>query len=184
MLKILKSFKDIKGVGIVELLIAAFVLLLVCAFTLNAFVGQKDAQNIQAQVSDAQQAATFSMAELTKAVRNAGYRVPVGTLPYRKGIGSLGHDTLIIYNQTDSIRFFLDYTAIYSDMAHPALMRQQNATLPQVFAENIEDVDFTPVGTNTLTLSITARTEKIDSHLNDYRRRTVSCDILMPNAAP
>ncbi|MGH8004350.1 MAG: type II secretion system protein, partial [Limisphaerales bacterium] len=93
MLKLLKPLKNPKGISIVELLIGAFILALISAITLQAFIGQKDASNIQAQVSDAQQAATFSVAEITKAVRNAGYRTPVGTPSsgYRKGIGILGH---------------------------------------------------------------------------------------------
>ncbi|MGH8004818.1 MAG: hypothetical protein ACRECJ_08860, partial [Limisphaerales bacterium] len=86
---------------------------------------------------------------------------------------------LIIYNQNDSIIFYLDYT---SDAAHPALRKIDALGTNSIYAEDIEDVDFNPVGANALTVSLTARTEKIDKHLNDYRRRTVSCQILIPNA--
>ena len=186
MLKLLKSLKNTKGISIVELLIGAFILAVVSAVTLQAFLGQKEASNMQAQVSDAQQAATFSMAEITKVVRNAGYRVPVGTPPYQKITGFLGHDTLITYcyNSTalkvDTTRFFLAYTG--ADAAHPKLMKKVNTDGAEPYAEDIEDVDFNPVGTNSLVVSLTARTEKIDKHLNDYRRRTVSTQIFIPNA--
>lgn len=189
MLKLLKSVKNPKGFTIVELLIGAFILLLVSAVTLQAFLGQKEASNMQAQVSEAQQAATFSLAEITKSVRNAGYRT--GGKVYRIQSGALGHDTLIIYcfnsitNSIDSIRFFLDHT---TDAAHPALKKLvNNAGTGEVYAENIEDIDFFwgPGGfgdTKSCTVSLTARTEKIDKHLNDYRRRTVSTQIQVPNS--
>jgi len=183
MQKTLRLLKSPKGISLVELLIGAFIMAVISALTLQAFIGQKDAQNIQAEISDAQQAASFSLAELTKAIRNAGYKVPSG-IPYRKGFGTLGHDTLIIYyyNEAtatvDSTRFFLDHT---SDVAHPALKKQLNNGTAEVYAENIEDVDFAP-GFKSLTVSLTARTERIDKHLNDYRRRTVSSNISIPNA--
>ena len=192
-LKIFNSIRNRDGVGLVEILISAFIVILVVAFTLRAFVGQKDAQNTQAQVTDVQQAASFTMQELTTAIRNAGYMVPAGTRAYRKKGGALGHDTLVIYRQneanpanTDSTRYFLAYTGANAD--HPKLMRKLNALEAQVFAENIENVDFIevgPIGTSgakVLTATLTARTEKIDSHLNDYRRRTLSSDIVILNA--
>ncbi len=183
MLKLLKSLNNTKGISIVELLIGAFILALVSAVTLQAFLGQKEAGNIQAQVSDAQQAATFSLAEITKAVRNAGYRTPVGTPArgLRVAAGALGHDTLIIYNQDDSVFFYLNHT-IAPAPAIPQLMYRDTSGAAAVYAENIEDIDFIVVGSNALTVSLTARTEKIDKHLNDYRRRTVSSQILIPNA--
>lgn len=185
MLKLLKSLKNQRGITIVELLIGAFILLLVSAVTLQAFLGQKDASNIQAQVSDAQQAATFSLAEITKAVRNAGYRA--GGKVYRVQPGNLGHDTLVIYcyntdsARVDSTRFFLAYTG--GDAAHPKLMKKINTLEAVTYAEDIESVNFIPVGTKSLTVSLTARTASIDKHLNDYRRRTVSSNVLMPNAS-
>jgi|GEM_PF-5566189 len=187
MLKLLKSLNNTKGISIVELLIGAFILALVSAVTLQAFLGQKEASNMQAQVSDAQQAATFSMSEITKAVRNAGYRA--GGKVYRIAVGTLGHDTLIIYcfnsstNSVDSTRFFLDHT---TDPAHPTLKKKlNNVGTGEVYAENIEDIDFfygAGGSTKTCTVSLTARTEDIDKHLNDYRRRTVSTQILVPNS--
>ncbi len=186
MLKFSNLLSDSKGISIVEILVAAFLVAVVCAFTLQAFVGNKESQNIQAEVSDAQQAATFSLTELTVAVRNAGCGVPTGTPTYRKKIGVLGHDTLIIYCQngasTDSTRYFLDHT---TDAAHPSLVRKKNTQTAEIFAENIEDIDFFEVGApvKSITVSITARTESIDKHLNDYRRRTVSSNILMANAS-
>jgi hypothetical protein len=182
MLKLLKPLTNTKGISIAEILISAFIVAILCAFTLNAFIGQKEASNMQAQVSDAQQASTFSMAELTFLIRNAGYNVPAGTPTsgYEVKVGPLGHDTLLIYYVNDTIRFFLDHT---TDAAHPALKKKMNDIgTGEVYAENIEDVDFIPVGTKSLTVSLTARTEDIDKHLNDYRRRTVSSNILIPNA--
>ena len=184
MLKLLKALNNPKGISIVELLIGAFIMAILTAITLQAFIGQKEAGNMQAQVSDVQQAATFSLAEITKAVRNAGYRA--GGKVYRVQPGTLGHDTLIVYTNNgasvDSIRFFLDHT---TDAAHPALKKKLNNGTAEVYAENIEDVDFIPPGgggTKSLTVSLTARTEDLDKHLNDYRRRTVSTNILVPNS--
>ncbi|HXF49111.1 MAG TPA: hypothetical protein VNL73_06770 [Verrucomicrobiae bacterium] len=187
MIKIPALLKNTNGISIVELLIGAFILALISAVTLQAFLGQKEASNMQAQVSDVQQAATFSLAEITKAVRNAGYRA--GGKVYRIQPGSLGHDTLIIYsfnytgtNSIDSIRFFLDHT---TDAAHPALMKKLNTGSAEVYAENIEDIDFfygAGGSTKTCTVSLTARTEDIDKRLNDYRRRTVSTQIFVPNS--
>ncbi len=182
-IKFFKSIQNSRGTTIVEIVIAAFILILIIAFALSAFIGQKGAQNIQAQVSDAQQSATFSLQELTVAVRNAGYLV---TPPYRIKIGTLGHDTLILYNKngagTDSVRYFLDHT---TNAAHPALKKKKNTAAAEIFAEDIEDIDFIePVGAakKALTISITARTEDMDKGLNDYRRRTVSSDVVILNA--
>src|SRR5262245_22985936 len=181
MLKLLKTLNNTKGISIVELLIGAFILALVSAVTLQAFLGQKEASNMQAQVSDAQQAATFSLAEITKSVRNAGYRA--GGKVYLIKPGTLGHDTLIIYcfNSTtvsiDSTRYFLAHTG--ADLTHPKLMKKTNTAGAEAYAEDIEDIDFFPIGTKSLTVSLTARTEKIDKRLNDYRRRTVSSNILI-----
>ncbi|HLG94221.1 MAG TPA: hypothetical protein VI546_05240 [candidate division Zixibacteria bacterium] len=186
MLKLPNLLIDTKGFSIVEVLIGAFIISIVCAFALQAFVGQKAASNMQEQVSEAQQAATFSLTELTVAVRNAGFGVPTGAPRYAVRIGTLGHDTLIIYSNngvsTDSTRYFLDHT---TDAAHPTLKRRKNVVAAEVFAENIEDVDFFPLGApvKSITVSITARTEDIDKHLNDYRRRTVSSNIVMANAS-
>ena len=190
-LKFFNSIHNQRGVSIVELLVAAFIMAIVCAFTLNAFIGKKDAGNIQAEVSDAQQSATFSLTELTVAVRNAGFGVPTGTRPYRIKIGTLAHDTLIVYYQnganTDSTRYFLAHTG--ADAAQPCLKRRINNLTPQVFAENIEDVDFIEVGpvgalgAKSITVSLTARTESVDKHLNDYRRRTVSSNVQIANAS-
>jgi type II secretory pathway pseudopilin PulG len=189
-IKIAKIIHNQKGVGLVEILVSAFLIAILCAVVLNAFLGDKQAANIQAQVSEAQQSATFSLTELTVAVRNAGYGVPTGTPPYRKRIGTLGHDTLIIYCKNnggtiDSTRYFLDHT---TDAVHPTLKRKKNTAAAEVFAENIEDIDFfevplPPAQVKSITVSITARTEDIDKHLNDYRRRTVSSNIQMANAA-
>jgi hypothetical protein len=192
MKKNITFFKPIQnscGVTIVEIVIAAFILILIVAFTLQAFVGQKDADNIQAQVVEAQQAAAFSLQELTVSIRNAGFQVPFGTPVYRIKPGTAGHDTLILYNKNgagvDSTRYFLDHT---TDAAHPALKKKLNTGSASIFAENIEDVDFLPVGPGSpttakqLTISLTARTEDIDKHLNDYRRRTVSSDVVILNA--
>ena len=189
MLKLPKRLTNTKGISVVEILIGAFIIAIVCAFALQAFVGQKEASNMQAQVSDAQQAATFSLTELTVAIRNAGCGVPAGTPPYRKRIGTLGHDTLIIYYQngasTDSTRYFLDHT---TNPVHPKLIRQKNGGGLETFAENIEDIDFIEVGpvgalgAKSITVSITARMESIDKHLNDYRRRTVSSNVYVLNA--
>lgn len=187
MLKVQRTLNNAKGISLAELLIGAFILALVSAVTLQAFLGQKDASNIQAQVSEAQQAATFSVVEITKAVRNAGYRA--GGNVYRVQPGSLGHDTLITFcfdsttNSVDSTRFFLAYTD--SNAVHPKLMKKVNADSARIYAEDIENVSFIPHGSKTpkelITVSLTARTASVDPHLNDYRRRTVSSDIFVPN---
>jgi hypothetical protein len=66
-------------------------------------------------------------------------------------------------------------------------MRKVNNGTPELYAEGIEDIDFMPWPAGVppyrrLIVSTTARTEKIDKQLNDYRRRTVSTDISMPNS--
>lgn len=176
-----KLIKNNKGISIVELLICAVAIVFLGAMGLQYYVHANETTYIQAEVSDAQQAATFCLNEITKAVRNAGYLVP-GGIPYKINVGSLGHDTLYIYTQATYTKFYLDYTTV---PAHPQLMRKVNNTAAVIFAEDIEDIDFLPnvAFPNTLTVSLTARTAKIDPHLKDYRRRTVSSDIVMPNAS-
>lgn len=185
MLKLLISLRNKKGFTIVEILIACFIVLAISTFSLQAFLGQKDAQRIQAQVSDTQQAATFCMAEMTKTIRNAGYRVPGGA-DCRIAAGALGYDTLVIYCfnddslRVDSTCFFLDHTG---DSTNYKLCRKVNGEPAEIFAEYIEDVDFTQPNSKTLTVTIQARTEDIDPHLNSYRIRTISSNVLMRNAS-
>jgi len=183
-----KLIKNNKGISIVELLICAVAIVFLGAMGLQYYVHANQTSYIQAEVSDAQQAATFCLNEITKAVRNAGYKAAGKT--YLKNLGTLGHDTLIIYSfnegtgTIDSTRFYLNHTVAPAP-AHPQLMRKVNNTAAVIFAEDIEDIDFLPnvAFPNTLTVSLTARTAKIDPHLKDYRRRTVSSDIVMPNAS-
>ena len=88
------------------------------------------------------------------------------------------------------------YYVDMSDSSHPNLMRQVNNEAPQVFAENITDMQFryslsslnvvdVPIIDNMIRevlISVAARTDKPDQDFqNQYRRRTLTTSVKVRN---
>lgn len=96
--------------------------------------------------------------------------------------------------QMEEYKYFIDQT---TDPAHPVLMRARDGENPEVFAENIEDLNFSYILTTgdtlsvpgnfsklrSVTISLVARTERSDPDFSGdgYRRRSLNTTVKMRN---
>lgn len=161
--------KDQKGITLVELLIACLLTFIVGSAALEFYASQHNQWLAQTDVSDMQQNARALKDELTTSIRSAGYGIIVGHP--RMVVTS---QTLTIYRKDstkiDTIRYYV-FTA---DPDHPNLVKQINQDTPQVFAEDIESVQFSRTG-NLITVTLVARESRRDPEYagDGYRRRTL-----------
>ncbi len=112
-----------------------------------------------------------------------------GHIQHNKDVFSQVYASGAIVISLDQLKFFIDN----SDTTHPNLMVQANSGAPQVYAENVEDlqfryvmknglvVDATPLGTDIreVRIAIQARTNTPDPDLvsNPYRIRTYNSSV-------
>jgi len=161
--------KDQKGITLVELLIACLLTFIVGSAALEFYASQHNQWLAQTDVSDMQQNARALKDELTTNIRSAGYGIIAGHP--RMAVTS---NTLTIYRKDstkiDTIRYYVST----ADSDHPNLVKQINQDSPQVFAEDIESVQFSRTG-NLITITLVAREGRRDPEyaLDGYRRRTL-----------
>jgi len=93
------------------------------------------------------------------------------------------------------VNFFKYYLDITTDVNHPKLMRMGADMVPQVFAENIEDLQFryglangvyvdVPVTSKVVRevkITLRSRTDKQDLQLHNYRKRTYLSSVKVRN---
>jgi len=112
-----------------------------------------------------------------------------GHIQHNKDVFSMSYPAGAIVMSLDQLKFYIDN----SDTTHPKLMVQANNKTPQVYAENIEDlqfqyvmkngmvVDATPLSADIREVRITiqAHTNESDPDLpnNPYRTRTYSSSV-------
>ena len=161
--------KDQKGITLVELLIACLLIFIVGSVALEFYASQHNQWLAQTGVSDMQQNARALKDELTTSIRSAGYGIIAGHP--RMAVTS---NTLTIYRKDstkiDTIRYYVSS----ADPDHPSLVKQINQDSPQVFAEDIESVQFAQTG-NLITVTLVAREGRRDPEYagDGYRRRTL-----------
>ena len=161
--------KNQKGMTIVELLIAALLTFVIGGVALEFYSSQHNQWLAQTDVSDMQQNARALKDELTANIRSSGYGIIAGHP--RMLVTS---NTLTIYRKDSTKIDTVSYYVSAADAAHPNLVKQINQDTPQVFAENIESVDFVRDG-NLITVTLVAREGRRDPELagDGYRRRTI-----------
>ena len=173
----LRRLKDQKGMTLVELIIAGLLTLVVGGAALEFYVSQHNQWLAQTDVSDMQQNLRVLLDELTTNIRSAGY----GIMTSHPRI-QLTSNTLTIYykdsTKIDTTRYYVSNT----DSLHPNLVKQLNQGSPQVFAENIESVQFARSG-SLLTVTLVAREGRRDPEYpgDGYRRRTLIADVELRN---
>ena len=165
-----EMFKDQKGITLVEVLIAAVLTLVIGAAALGFYVTQHNSWLAQEDVSDMQQNIRVALDEISKNIRQAGLGV------------TAGHPTLLVQNDKLTI-FYKDSTKIdtlqyyvsWADPLHPRLLKRINSNYPQVYAENIESIQFTQAD-KLITITIVAREGRKDPEYagDGYRRRTIT----------
>jgi hypothetical protein len=175
-----KLYHDIRGITLIELLIASFLSLLVAGAALHFYLSQHKSWLVQNEVVDMQQSARASLDEMASTMRMAGFGLSGHPL-YRAGADSL----TIYYVQdgaVDTILYYLDA----ADSSQSALYRKINAEEPEIFAEGIEHFSISRISGSVFELSITARGEhreqEFEGH-DGYRRRTLTTRIRVRNVA-
>lgn len=158
-----------KGMTLVELLIAALMTFVIGSVALEFYASQHNQWLAQTDVSDMQQNVRVLLDELTTNIRSAGFGIIIGHPRIL-----VNSNTLTIYRKDstkiDTIQYYVS-TAVED---HPNLMKQINQDSPQVFAEDIESIQFAQTG-KLVTITLVAREGRRDPELygDGYRRRTL-----------
>jgi Tfp pilus assembly protein PilW len=163
------KIKNQKGMTLVELLIACLMTFIIGSVALEFYSSQHNQWLAQTDISDMQQNVRALKDELTTSLRSAGYGIITG------------HPRLIVTSnrlaifrkdstKIDTIQYFLSS----ADPDHPSLVKQINQDAPQVFAEDIESLQFSRTG-NVITVTLVAKEGRRDPEyaLDGYRRRTI-----------
>ena len=172
----MRKLKNQNGITLVELLIGALMSLIIVSAVLGFYVTQHDHWLVQEEISDMQQNGRAVLDELTRYIRKAGYGMAGQTCFQITG------DTLTIYvketAKVDTTKFYVS-TAVAN---HPNLMKKVDNQAAQLFAENIESVQFVQSGT-AIQVNLTAREDtKDDTYTGDkYRRRALQSRIKIRN---
>lgn len=163
------KIKNQKGITLVELLIACLMTFIIGSAALEFYSSQHNQWLAQTDISDMQQNARALKDELTTSLRSAGYGIIAGhprLLMTSNRLAIFRKDSTKI----DTIQYYLST----ADPDHPSLVKQINQDAPQVFAEDIESVQFSRTG-NIITVTLVAREGRRDPEyaLDGYRRRTI-----------
>ena len=163
------TIKNEKGITLVELLIAALMTFIIGSAALEFYSAQHNQWLAQTDVSDMQQNARALKDELTTSIRSAGYGIIAGHP--RMVVTS---NTLTIYRKDSTKIDTIQYYISTANPDHPNLVKQINQDTPQVFAEDIESVQFAQTG-NLITITLVAREGRRDPEYagDGYRRRTL-----------
>jgi Tfp pilus assembly protein PilW len=171
------DIRNQKGMTLLELLLACLMTFIVGAAALEFYSSQHNQWLAQNDVSDMQQNARALLDELTTNIRSAGYGIITGHPRIE-----MTSNTVTLYRKDaakiDTISYYVDA----SDSKHPNLMKRLNQDNPQVFAEDIESVQFLRVGT-LVTVTLVAREGRRDPEYtgDGYRRRTFVADVELRN---
>lgn len=169
-----------RGVTLVEVLIAAFLTVLVGAATMEFYVTQHKVWLVEAEVSEIQQNARAALDEIASKMKMGGYQV--GAHPAFE----VGQDSIIVYYRNDSTAH-IDTVSYFIDASNPSrpwLMRQFNAGSAEHYAENVENMTMTLRSSRLIEVSLVARAGRPDSTIIDgdgYRRRTLTTQIRIRN---
>lgn len=172
------------GFTLIELLIAALITAVLAAAAFQFYVTMQQQVTTQKDISDMQQISRSCLQEIGKNLRMAGYMLPAAHPAYEIptpteiwiyiGIGDLSDP-----DPVDTVKYFLqEYTsAEYADvpflptgMQLFKLMKQEDSWVdPEVFADFITMISFTPIGTSEMAITLEVQTAKGDEtfSLND-----------------
>ncbi|UCB51936.1 MAG: hypothetical protein JSV10_08085 [Candidatus Zixiibacteriota bacterium] len=158
-----------KGITLVELLIALLMTFVIGSVAMEFYASQHNHWLAQTDVSDMQQNVRALLDELTRNIRSAGYGIIAGHPRIRVTSNALA----VFRKDSTKIDTILYYVSTL-DPDHPNLVKQINRDSPQVFAEDIESIQFVRTG-NLVTVTLVAREGRRDPEWygDGYRRRTL-----------
>jgi prepilin-type N-terminal cleavage/methylation domain-containing protein len=178
----MKILHNKRGYTIIEMLIALFITGVIAAAAFEFYVSMHNQTLAQEDISDMQQNARVTVAEITKSLRMAGYKIN-DTLP---AFEVNGDSLYVFYSETqpvDSVLYFLmDYpegslTRFTDGLAPKMLMKKVNSNAPEVFSEFISDITFTVVDSSSVEVAVEVITSRPDEdHRDNSGFRTIAAD--------
>jgi Tfp pilus assembly protein PilW len=173
----LGKLKNNQGMTLVEILVAGTLALIVGGAALDFYASQHNQWLAQTDVSDMQQNVRALLDELVTNIRSAGY----GIMTSHPRIQLTSNTVTLFYKEStkiDTIKYYVSY----ADTIHPNLVKKINQSTPQVFAEDIESIQFALSG-NRVTITLVAREGRKDPEyaLDGYRRRILTADVELRN---
>jgi prepilin-type N-terminal cleavage/methylation domain-containing protein len=160
------------GFTLVELLISFLMVSIIAASAFNFYGKMHNSTLTQEDISDMQLTSRNTLDEISKTLRNAGFKIYTGT-----GYKIVG-DSLIVYyqgaNPSDTTTFYLteftstDYGNVAGrtpDMHYYKLMHQLNSNAPVEFATNIKSLTYNVINAKTIDIMLTIYAGRID---DDY----------------
>jgi len=163
------KIKGEKGMTLMELLIAVLLTFIVGSAALEFYASQHNHWLNQTDISDMQQNIRALLDELSRNLRSAGYGIIVNHPRVR-----VTSDTLVIFRKDSTKIDTIQYYVSSADSLHPNLVKKINQDPAQVFAEDIESVQFVRSGA-VVTVTLVAREGRRDPEYSGdgYRRRTL-----------
>jgi Tfp pilus assembly protein PilW len=180
-----KILRDIRGITVLEMLIASFLSFLVAGASLHFYLSQHKSWMTQNDVADVQQNARASLDEIASHLRMAGYETH--TYPSFE----VNTNSLTVYtvrdSQIDTIRYFVgygDYVSYQEDANQPMLFRRINHNPPEIFAEGVETLNVKQLTGTLFEIAVTARSSKKEEKVIDqdgHRRRVLTTRVRIRN---
>ena len=178
------------GFTLLELLIAVGITGAIAAAGFNFYVSMHNTTLSQQTISDMQQASRSCLEEITGTLRMAGYKLPAGTAPYK-----IANDTLYVYysntKPVDTVVYYLAPNYVLGQGAPDGwkpmyLMKRVNSEAAAIYADVLRSISYTPIDAATITVAVTAQTEKADEawkHDKGYRSFTSTERVTIRNLA-
>lgn len=184
------------GFTLIELIIAALITAILAAAAFQFYVTMQQQVTTQKDISDMQQISRSCLQEIGKNLRMAGYMLPV-TDPPHPAYDIVTSTEIWIYigigdpsavDPVDTIKYFLEeYTSaeyanvpfLPTGMQLFKLMKQEEDWAdPEVFADFITTISFTPIGTSEMAITLEVTTAKGDEtfNMNDGFRTFVNTE--------
>jgi len=173
---IIKKIICQKGIGLIELLIAAVLTVFIGAMALEFYVSQHNRYIVEQDISDMQQNARVAMDEISRNIRIAGFGLTTSPSII------VSSDTLKIYYnlgaKVDTILYYISRT----DPVHPNLMKKISSSAAEVFAENVDSLKFAQSGKLVNVRLVAREASKDQSFTGDkYRRRILTSNVKVRN---
>ncbi|MEW6412632.1 MAG: prepilin-type N-terminal cleavage/methylation domain-containing protein [Candidatus Zixiibacteriota bacterium] len=160
------------GFTLIELLIAVLITGILAAAAFQFYVTMHQQVITQQEISDMQQVCRSSLQEIGKTLRMAGYLLDTHPDWETNGCSlSVYFSATDTIDDADTVLYFLQE---YSDTEYVAiphlpvgtklykLMKQENSGSPQVFSDFITSINFVPIGTSEMAVTIQVQTTKWD----------------------
>jgi len=171
------------GFSIIELLIAVLITGIIAAAAFQFYVTMNQNVITQQEISEMQQISRSCLQEISKTLRMAGYllqQVYPGHPPYE-----IIDDTLFVYvgcvdvgctDGIDTTRYFLsefsetdyaDVPGLPAGMQIYRLMIQKDSDAAEIYADYLQSILFTPIGTEEMAITINVQAARHDETFSD-----------------